>query len=288
MESERVQGYIASLEQIVRNTYFDLSEAINEFQEMCQRVIPERNVPIGIITDIRQNYKEIQDQLRKIRGINQLLEGKYRQYYRRNPLRQREIMEFEFLAKSLYSKIEYTFQGMEAKRKLKDMGLFEEHRQREPFPWFHSKENQMILLRNLQSLYELGYRTQSDLDGEQSREEIEHGMRSISLFALSGGVELIDVLQSRMRLREYDIKERYAKDHLRGALTHLREISLSEVTSVIRRFMDNSEFSKLKCLLFSIQSQKDLKKGILVLSENIMHGMGEGEVRTLPIWTPLS
>lgn len=45
-----------------------------------------------------------------------------------------------------------------------------------------------------------------------------------------------------MQLREYDIKERLAGDEPRGALTHLREITLSEVESVMRRFADSSEF----------------------------------------------
>ena len=76
MERERFQGYVASLEQIMKNTHFDLREAMDQFHELCLRVTPERIVPVGIITDIRQTYKEIQDQLTKIRGVNQLLEGK--------------------------------------------------------------------------------------------------------------------------------------------------------------------------------------------------------------------
>jgi hypothetical protein len=93
----------------------------------------------------------------------------------------------------------------------------------------------------------------------------------------------MDQFQSQMRLREHDIKERFTKDQLRGALTHLREISPSEVEKVIRRFTDNSEFSKPKCLLFSIQSQKDLKKEILSKAENILQMMAGGEVRTLSV-----
>lgn len=93
----------------------------------------------------------------------------------------------------------------------------------------------------------------------------------------------MDRLQSRMRLREHDIKERYARGELRGALTHLRDISPLEVERVIRRFADSSDFSKLKCLLFSIQSQKDLKKEILGKAENILQLMAEGEMRTLSV-----
>jgi hypothetical protein len=268
----------------MKNTHFDLKRAMDQFQELCLRITPERIVPTGIITDIRQAYKQIQDQLTKIRGVNQLLEGKYRQYYQRDSKREREIMEFEFLAKSLYWKLEYTFQEIEAKKRLRDRGEhFEAYRQRIPFPWFHSKGNQIILLRNLRSLYELDYKTRSDLECEQRREVIRDGMRSVSLFVLSGEVPLIDNLQSRMKLREYDIKERYTEDEFRGALTHLREISLSEVERLIRRFTDSSEFLKLKCLLLTIQSQKDLEKEIIGSTENVLHVMGTGEVRTLSI-----
>jgi hypothetical protein len=285
MERERFQGYVASLEQTMKNTHFDLREGINQFRELCQWVTPERITPMGIITDIRQTYKEIQDQLTKIRGINQLLEAKYRQYYRRDSLRAREIMEFRFLAKNLYSKFEYTLHEIEAKRKLRDRGeRLEAPHPRIPFPWFHSKENQIILLRNLRSLYGLDYKTRSDFGPGEKREVMQNRLRSVSLFVLSGEIPLIDNLQSRMQLREYDIKERFTREELRGALTHLREISLSEVERVIRRFMDSSESPKLKCLLFSIQSQKDLEKEIMGSTKNILHGMGGGEVRTLPIW----
>ena len=103
-------------------------------------ITAERIVPMDIITDIRQTYKEIQDQLTKISGVKQLLEGKYRQYYRRDSQRDREIMEFAFLAKSLYLKFESTLQEIEAKRRLRDKEEhLEAHRQRIPFPWFQSQ-----------------------------------------------------------------------------------------------------------------------------------------------------
>jgi len=271
VERERFQGYVSSLEQIMKNTHFDLREAMDQFQELCHKVAPESNIPMGIVTDIRKTYKEIQDQLTKIRGVNQLLEGKYRQYYRRDSQRDKEVMEFGFLAKGLYSKFECTMQEIEAKRN------------QTPSLWFQSRENQIILLRNLQSLYDLDYRTLSDLECVQRRVVIRNGKRSISLFLLSGEATLIDTLPSRMQLREYDIQERFTKDELRGALTHLREVSPSEAERVIRRFTDSSEFSKLKCLLLPVRTQKDLGKEIMGSTENILQGMAEGEIRIISI-----
>ncbi len=273
MEKANFQAYVAGLGQMVRNTHFDLRETMDQFQDLCSRVTSERIVPAGMIIDIRQTYKEIQDQLTKIRGIHQLLESKYRGYYRRDSDREREIVEFAFLAKSLYSKFEYALLENEAKRKVRDG---EEHAaahgRRLPFMWFHSEENQTILLRNLRDLYELDYKVWLDLERAQRRRIIWDGMRSISLFTLSGEETLIDKLQSRIHLREHDIKERLTREELRGALTHLREISLSEVETVLRRFADAGEFSKLRCQLFRIRSQRDLEKDVLGLAENRLHG----------------
>jgi len=284
MERGNSQGYAASLEHTLENTHLDLGEAMDQFQELCPLITPERNVPTGIITDIRQTYRRIQDHLTKINGVKQLLEGRYRQYYHRDSRREREIIEVAFLAKSLYSKFEYTLQEIETKRKLRDRG--EElgaYRQHIPVQWFQSKGNQVMLLKNLWSLGDLAYKTQRDLECEQRREIIRNGTRSISLFALSGETDLIDQLQSRMRLREHDIKERSSEDVCRGALIHLKEVSLLDVERVMRRFMDSSDVSKLKCLLLRIQSQEDLEKEIIGSTENILRVMGKGEMRALAI-----
>ena len=278
------QLYVASLEQTMENIHFDLRETMDEFQELCLMITPERIVPAEIITDIRQTYKHIQDQLAKIGGVKQLLEGKYRRYYRRDYRHERELTKFAFLAKSLYSKFGYTLEEMEAKRRLKEWGEhFKAYRQLVPFPWFQSKRNQIILLRNLRTLGELDYKTRFDLQHQQRREVIQSEMRSVSLFALSGEAALIDNLQSRMLLREYDIKERLTRDELRGALTNLRGISPPEVEGVIRRFVDTSEFSKLRGLLLTIQSQQDLEKEILGSTENMLRMTGMGELKVLSI-----
>ncbi|MBP1696195.1 MAG: hypothetical protein H6Q41_1383 [Deltaproteobacteria bacterium] len=284
MERGSFHGIAAGLERIMENTRFDLREAMDQFQGLCLMITPERNVPIDLITEARQTHKKIQDQLTKISGARQLLEGKYRQYYRRDHRREKEIMEIAFLAKSLYLTLEYTLQEMEAKKKLKDRGeLLLTGSRHTPFRWFQSAGNQIVLLRNLETLSELDYKTRFELGFERRREAIQDGMRSISLFAFSGEIKLIDTLQSRMQFREYDITERYKEDEFRGALTHLREISPSEVQKVIRRFADSSEFPKMKCLLLPIQSQKDLKKEIVHSAENILNVMEVGEVRVLSI-----
>jgi hypothetical protein len=280
VERGSFQGIAAGLERIMEDTRLDLREAMDQFQELCLMITPERNVPINIITQTHKTYKKIQDQLTKISRARQLLEGKYRQYYRRDYQREKEIMQTAFLAKSLY----LTFEEIEAKRKLKNMEEYSgAHGQQIPFPWFQSKGNQIILLRNLHNLDELDYKTKFELGFERRREVIQNAIRSIFLFALSGEAKLIDILQSRMRFREYDITERYKEDEFRGALIHLREVSPSQVQKVIRRIVGPSEFLKLKCLLLKIQSQDDLKKETVHSAENILQRMCKGEVRVLSI-----
>jgi hypothetical protein len=282
MERGSFQGYAASLERTMETMHLDLGEAMDELQELCLLITLERNVSVEIITNIRQIYKRIQDHLTKIRGVKQLLEGKYKQYYHRDSRREREITEFAFLAKSLYSKFECTLQEIETKKKLRDREeQFAEYLLPMPFPWFQSRGNQVMLLRNLRDLCALDYKTQLGLDCKQRREIAWNEMRSISLFVISGEAALIQHLQFQMRLREYDIKERSALNECRGALTHLKEISPLDVERVIRRFTGNIGFSKVKCLLLRIQSQKDLEKEIMGSIENILRVTEAGEMRTL-------
>jgi hypothetical protein len=285
MEPGNFQGIAAGLGRVVETTCLDLREALDHFQELCLSITAKRDVPAEIITDIRQTYKKIQDQLTKISAARQLLEGRYRQYYHRDSQREREIMEFSFLAKSLYSKFEFTLQETEAKKKLRDK---EEQlgpsRQRVPFQWFQSKENQITLLKNLRDLSELDYKTCSDLEHQQKREVVRNGMRSISLFVFSGEAALMNHLASSMRLREYDIKERSSWDECRGALTHLKEVFPLDVEMVIRRLLGAGGLLKAKCLLLlRIQTQKDLEKEIIGSTKNVLRVTKVGEVRTLSI-----
>lgn len=281
MEKDRVQGYVAGLEQIVKNNHLSLRETTAQLQEICQLVHPDKSVPPQVILDIRKTYKEIQDQLTRIKGIQQLLQGKYRPHYRRDPLRDREIAEFEFVAKNCYLKVEFMLKEMEAKKKLREREhVVQSLSPRTPMLWFRSKENQRLLLGHLQGLDGLNYEIPTQWLARERRKVTQASLRSLSLFAVSGEVGLIDQIHSHMRLRKYDIAERYDPGELRGALTHLREISASEAVHAIRRLIENSEFSKPKCLLLSVRSQRDLEKEALGIPEKYLQTMTPGEVKT--------
>jgi hypothetical protein len=84
MEKDRVQRYVRSLERTIQNNYHYLEKTMEDFQLMCQMVTPGRNVPTAIIIDIHQTYREIQNRSREVTAIQELLQRKYRPYYRRD------------------------------------------------------------------------------------------------------------------------------------------------------------------------------------------------------------
>jgi hypothetical protein len=284
MERDPLQRYAESLEKTIQSNHHYLKETIKDFQEMCLMVTPGRNVPPEIIVDIREIYKEIRNRLTEIKAIEQVLQGKYRQYYHRDAMRDKEILEFGFIAKNCYSKFEYTMMQKEVQKKAKEReGVLRVDQKGLPSQWFRSKENQVTFIRNLRVLHDLDYERSSDLATGERREVTQNRPRSLTLFVFSGDGRLIDDLQSRIRLREHDIIERYARDELHGLLAHLREIDPLEVEKKFKEFIGRQEFSKLKCLLLSVHSPKDLEGDLLGLIKKTLQEMGEGEVKTLSI-----
>jgi len=280
MEIDRVQRYAVSLERTIQNNYHYLKETIDDFQEMCRMVTPERSIPTGILSDIREMYKEMRTRLTEIRAVAQLLQGKYRQYYHRDSLRDKEIMEFGFIIKNCYSKFEYTLMQIEAMKRLREASPKVDH-QREPFKWFWFEENQVTLIKNLRMLMELDYEPSPEEVSEERRELAEK--RNLTLFLFNGDSLSLDKLQSQIRLREHDIIERSGSDELRGVLTHLRKVDPSEVEKMFQRLMESMGFKKLKCLLLSIHSHKDLEGDLSGLIKTTLQEMTEGGVKTLSI-----
>jgi hypothetical protein len=285
MEKDPLQRYANSLEKTIQSNHHYLKETIKDFQEMCLMVTPERNVPQEIILDIREIYKEIRNRLTEIKAIENLLQGRYRQYYRRDSMRDKEILEFAFISKNCYSKFEYTMMQKEALKKVKERERVSKGEEQKgvPYQWFRSKENQVTFIRNLRILNDLDYERPSKLGTVERREVTQDRPRTLILFVFSGESSSIDDLQSQMQLREHDILERYAKNELHGLLAHLREIDPLETEKKFRTLTERQEFSKLKCLLLSIHSPKDLEADIMGLINRTLQKMKEGEVKTLSI-----
>jgi hypothetical protein len=128
VEKPQTQKYAESLEKTIRNLHDQLKKTLEDFQEMCRIVDPARHFPQEIVVDIREAYKTIQEKLKEIKSIELLLQGKYRQYYHRNSLRDRELGEIAFVAKNAYSKVEYTLLQIETMRKMKEKERLEKEK----------------------------------------------------------------------------------------------------------------------------------------------------------------
>jgi len=280
MEQDRDQRYVKSLEKTIQNSYHYLKESIKDFQEMCRVVSPEKHVPAGIAVDIREMYKEIRNRLTEIKAVEQLLQGKYRQHYRRDSVRDKEIMEFGFIAKNCYSKFEYTMVQIEAIKRLKEHPAKADH-PGEPLQWFRSKENRVAFIKNLRILTELDYEPTPEKIGEERRDLA--GSRTLTLFLFIGDSTSLDQLQSQIQFREHDILERYGPEEVRGVLVHLRKVDPMEMEEKFQQFMESKGLAKLKCLLLPIHSSKDLEGDLLKLIKAALHEMAEGELRTLSI-----
>jgi hypothetical protein len=278
MEQDRDQRYVKSLERTIQNNYHYLKESVEDFQEMCRLVGPGKHVPAGIAVDIRELYKEIQSRLKEIKAVEQLLQGKYRQFYRRDSVRDKEIMEFGFIAKNCYSKFEYTMVQIEAIKRLKESAPQADHPGK-PLQWFRSKENQVALIRNLRTLTELDYEPTPEKIGEERRDLA--GSRALTLLLFVGDSTSLDLLQSQIQFREHDIVERTNPQEVRGVLAHLGKVDPIELEKKFQQFMESQGLSKLKCLLLPIQSSKDLERDLLKSIKAALREMAEGEVRTI-------
>jgi DNA repair exonuclease SbcCD ATPase subunit len=280
MEQDRVQRYVKTLEKTIQNNHHQLKESIEDFQEMCRMVSPEKHIPAGIAVDIREMYKEIQSRLKEIKAIEQLLQGKYRQYYHRDSLLSKEIMEFGFIAKNCYTKFEYTMVQIESIKRLKEHAPKVDH-PAEHLQWFHSKENQVAFIKNLNPLMELDYDPPPEEIGEERRDTA--GSRTFTLFLFSGDSLSLDQLQSQIQFREHDTIERYSPEEIRGVLAHLKKVDPIEVEKKFQQVMESQGLTELKCLLLPIHSSKDLKRDLLKLIKTALHEMTQGELRTLSV-----
>jgi len=282
MEEARVLHYIKSLERKIHDDYLYLKDAVDEFRDMCRIIAPDKNIPQGIIVDIRELHKEIQTRFKEIRGIQQLMQGKYRQFYRRDPLRDKNLLELGFVTKTTFSRFEENLKLFSEKQKAREREKVANAGQRERLlQWFNSREKQIMLLRKMRTLKELDYTPMPGSVGEEKR-GLE-GVRSLTLFLVRGEASDLDSLQGQMNLREHDLMERYKDDELRGALAHLREVDPSEIERVFRLFFDKGGLSNLRCLLVPVHPKQEVDPEGMDLIARILNEMKAGEIRTLSV-----
>jgi hypothetical protein len=279
----RLISYVKSLSRKVRDDIQFIKDNVQELKDLSRFVSPEKNVPQGMIVDIREMYKEIQNRFKEIHAIQQMMQGKYRQYYQyygRDPVREKEILELTFVVKTTYSRFEENMKLIIEKGRAKDREEAERRSQKARIiQWFVSRENQIALLRNIRTIRELDYGLASGKEGAEKR--VTEGVRSLTLFLIRGEAPVLDAVQSQLNLREHDLMERHDERELRGVLTHLREVDPSEIEALIRRLLEKFGFSNLKSLLLHVRPHEDLELRGTELISKALEEMKEGEVRTL-------
>jgi hypothetical protein len=282
MEESRVKIYVKSLERKISDDHHFLKEAVEELRDLCRVVSPDKNVPQGIIVDIREVYKGIQNRFKEVKGIQQLLQGKYRQYYRRDPIRDKDLLEIGFVAKTTFSRFEENLKLFLDRQKAKEREETAKKSQKAKIiEWFQSREKQLALLRSMRILKELHYQAVPGDPGAELRKI--GGVRSFTLFLLRGDEATMDTLQARIRLREHDFIERTHQGELRGVYTHLREVHPTEIEGVFRSLLEREGLTAIRCLLIPVQPQGDLNPEILDSLESFLQEMKGGEVKSILI-----
>ena len=283
MEKLRVQKYAESLERVIQNNHNHLKGIMNEFEEKCMLVTSVKTVPPRIVIEIPETYREIQNRLSEIRAIQQLIKAKYFLYAHKDPRRDKEITDLGYVAKAAFSKFEHTMKQVEEEGRVKEVDQPPAAEAKAgPFVFFQEEEHQVMFLRNWRILHELDYEISASRV-EEKREVNKDKPRSLTLFIFKGDPSYVDELQSRMIFREHDVIERYSPDELRGILTHLREVQPEEVERIFERFKTVKGYSKLKCLLIPIRSQRDYEGDLVGLMEKAFGEMSEGQVKTLSV-----
>jgi hypothetical protein len=280
-EEIRIQRYVESLEQVIQKNYKYLKSITGDFQEKCRLATSTTATPPRLFTVIADIYREIRTRLKETQAVQELLKTRYPLYARNEPDRDKAITEMDLNIGRYFSKFLHALkQSLGEKESVERKKLLDLEKEAPHFQWFRNQENLVKFLRNVRILDELDYEMAPAWVRER-REVTKDKPRSLTLFIFKGNAQSIADLQSRMQLREHDILERYDQDELRGILTHLREIQLSEVGRIFDRLKEVKGYSELKCLLIPIRGERDLGVDLPDLVEKAIREMAPGELKIL-------
>jgi len=290
MDNDRARKRAETLERTLENHFVYLEKNVETFQKRCLSILPQKSIPLDVVINVREDYKDIQKRFTEVKATQHLLREKYRSYARKDSLREREFAELESLAATYYSRFEYTLIQLRDEEMMREEEGTEEEGgrggagQAVPFQWFRIKENQEIFLRDLQTVRDLNHGKST---GAGDRREVTPSPSThdqpFTLFVFTGDDHFLDELQRQIHLRERDIIERFSNEELRGVLIHRREVDPFEMESILQRFMRKGPFSRLKCLFARIEAQRGAGKEVVDLIEKNLQEMTEGEVRSLSI-----
>ena len=259
MEDLKIRRYVMSLENNIDMNCRFLSDIHDEFRDRCKMVSPDRSFPPDVVVQVKRQYKEIRDRLAEIRAIQQLLKGKYRRAAKKSPLRDKKIDELGFAFKNYYSSFEFNLRTIERlKRKLKE-------EPRGPQVLYRNQENNFKFKEGLKLL---GPR--------------EGGYHSISVVFLKGDKASMEEIYERgIRLKEGDVFEKYGDDEIRMSISHGEESESRKLQEVIRRFLLYKAFKSVKCAIYRVEKESDLRRDVEGLLHQALDSMENKELKVV-------
>ncbi len=259
MQDLKIRRYVMSLENNVDMNCRFLNDIQDEFRERCRMVGPGKPFPPDVVSRVRRQYKEIRDRLAEIRAVQQLLKGKYRRSARRNPVRDKKIDELAFAFKDYYSSFEFNVRAIERLKRAS------EQEARRPQVLYRSQENNLKFKEGLKLLGPEG-----------------GGYHSISVVFLKGDRTSIEGICERgIPLKEGDVFEKYGDDEIRMSIVHGKESESRRIEEVIRRFLLQEALKSIKCAIYRVEQEGDLRKDIGGLLYQALDSVGNKELKVV-------
>jgi hypothetical protein len=258
MEDLKARRYVMSLENKIEMDLRFLSDVHDEFREKCKMVAPGKPFPGDVVARVKRQYKEVRDRLAEIRAVQQLLRGKYRQVAKKNPLRDKRIDELGFAFKNHYSSFEFNLRAIERlKRKSEEEGRAQ--------ILFRGHENNLKFKEVLKSL-----------------NPSKGGYHSISLIFLKGDKASVEEICARgIRVGERGVFEKYGDDEIRMSLAHGGESGSRRLQETLGRFLLNEWIKSIKCAIYRLDDQRDLRKDVEGLLYRTLESMGNKELKVV-------
>jgi hypothetical protein len=259
MEDLKTRRYVTSLENNIDINCRFLSDIHDEFRDRCKMVAPGKPFPPDVVARVRRQYQEIRDRLGEIGAVQQLLKGKYRRAAKRNPGRDKKIGELGFAFKNYYSSFEFNVRAIE---RLKRQS---EQERLKPQVLYRSQENNLKFKEGLQLL------------GRK-----EGGYHSISVVFLKGDrASIAGICEKGIRLKEGDVFEKYGEDEIRMSIAHEEESERRRIEEVMGRFLLGEVLRSIKCAIYRVEKEGDLRRNIEGLLYQALNSMGNKELKVV-------
>ena len=225
--------------------------------------------------DCTKIKNEIDYILKEIYSIQSLLRGKYKNYAPRKPIRDKKIAEIAFQLKKDYNKFIELFYVITKQKKLQEVPTYKRP-QAEEKP-FKQIENQLKFTTVIKLLNELSYDKPENL----KEKRIEQPIRDAYFIIVQGDRYGLDSISTNIKLREYDVIERYSKIELRLLITNLQKVEPEVIKKVLSRILLKRGGPEIKIVMYRIASDKDIKRDFVQRMKIKLSRIKQGEIELI-------